>query len=49
MTDNQMHRLSRLAREVAKQAKHDPTQNDAADTLYVVCVKLGVPENLLPK
>jgi hypothetical protein len=40
--------LALLARQVARAAKRNKALNDAADTLYVACVQLGVPKEQLP-
>lgn len=49
LSPDYIHQLSLMARQMAKKADKDPQYNDAADTLYVACVKLGVPNNLLPR
>lgn len=46
--DELKYKISLLSREAAKAARFNPDLNDAADALYVLCVKLEVPEILLP-
>ncbi len=41
--------LALLARQVARAARRNPGLNDAADTLFVACVQMGVPSHLLPQ
>lgn len=49
LSPDYIHQLSLMARQMAKKAEKDPKFNDAADTLYVACVRLNVPKNLLPR
>jgi hypothetical protein len=43
------NQLALLARQVAKAANKNPHLNDAADVLFVACLKLDVPGDQLPQ